>query len=210
MAAKGDADLTVEADDTPSQNNAHAEPLVAVTFQKNPRQKHKFLESEPKALGITQICLAVFYISGTICFGLKPEQIPLEFGITEIIASLVVIVAGALAIAAQNLHPPTLKACLAFQVMTSIVAVFNMIGASANTGDQAYSCWPYKNSTLVVQLCHSYFDATAHYHAETIVIQAALIAISITLAAYCCKVIPCCSPPERMPVITVQAPISQQ
>ena len=38
-----------------------------------------------------------------------------------------------------------------------------------------------------------------HYlHAGGTLVQTALVAISITLAVYCCKVINCCSPGSRM------------
>ena len=34
------------------QGTQRQDPLVAVTFQKNPNRKQKFLEAEPKALGV--------------------------------------------------------------------------------------------------------------------------------------------------------------
>ena len=40
--------------------------------------------------------------------------------------------------------------------------------------------------------------AEEHYSAEAIVVLVTLIAISATLAAYCCKVIQCCSPVSHM------------
>lgn len=37
-----------------------------------------------------------------------------------------------------------------------------------------------------------------HFFAESVLIQAALLAISATLAAYCCKVVNCCAPAPKM------------
>lgn len=56
-----------------------------------------------------------------------------------------------------------------------------------------------KNMTQSTQYSNSFQqDSTAHYFAELVLIQTALIAISVTLAAYCCKVVNCCSPGQRM------------
>lgn len=38
----------------------------------------------------------------------------------------------------------------------------------------------------------------AHFCAGSILIQATLFAISVTLAAYCCKVVNCCGPPAKL------------
>ncbi|KAM6894452.1 uncharacterized protein PEZ65_022130 isoform 2-T2 [Lycodopsis pacificus] len=134
-------------------------PLVAVSFQRNVHRKEKYLEAEPKALGITQIGLSVFQITCVAVFlskGLSDEQADIPF----FISSLLLIIAGSLAVAARNLHLPT--------------------------------------------------STNSHFFAEVVVIQAALFAISVTLAAYCCKVVNCCSPAPKMPVITVHVPPVQQ
>ncbi|CAL8377055.1 unnamed protein product [Boreogadus saida] len=132
-------------------------PLVSVTFQKNPARKQKYLEAQPKELGITQIGLTLYQMSwvfGLVYIDSVPGETFLRVLFT--IASVVVILAGSLAIAATTLHIPT--------------HVFHIL------------------------------------HAGGALVQTALVAISITLAVYCCKVINCCSPPSRMPVITLQAP----
>ncbi|XP_052340672.1 uncharacterized protein LOC127913154 isoform X2 [Oncorhynchus keta] len=151
-------------------------PLVTVTFQRTPHKKQKYLESQPKALGV--------------------------------------IIAGSLAIAAQNLHLPTLKACLGMQVVACVASVINLIVSVSDMAGHrhGYSCWIYAeiNSTDHNDSCYSITDSTAHYFAELVLIQTALIAISVTLAAYCCKVVNCCSPGQRMPVITLQVPPTQQ
>uniref|UniRef100_A0A673XX42 Uncharacterized LOC115167030 n=1 Tax=Salmo trutta TaxID=8032 RepID=A0A673XX42_SALTR len=186
-------------------------PLVAVTFQKTPHKKQKYLESEPKALGVTQIALSVFYISSVIVMFTNSMSMVVE-DLTQIIGSVFVIIAGSLAIAAQNLHLPTLKACLGMQVVACVASVFNLIVSVARMEAPSYVCWKYSdvNITDYYKTCVLFNNSATHYFAELILIQTALIAISITLAAYCCKVVNCCSPGPRMPVITVQVPPAQQ
>ncbi|XP_027894386.1 uncharacterized protein LOC114157527 isoform X2 [Xiphophorus couchianus] len=134
-------------------------PLVTVTFQRNAKRTEKYLEAEPKVLGITQICFSVYMIISLSLFrakGLSSYQpdIPL------LVFSLLVIIAGGVAVAAKNLHLPT--------------------------------------------------SIHSHFFAGGILIQACLLAISATLAAYCCKVINCCGAANKMPVITIQSPADQQ
>nr|XP_023997442.1 uncharacterized protein LOC112074513 isoform X1 [Salvelinus alpinus] len=188
-------------------------PLVAVTFQKTAHKKQKYLESEPKALGVAQIALSVFYISSVIVMFTNSMTMLVE-DLTHVIGSVFVIIAGSLAIAAQNLHLPTLKACLGMQVVACVASAFNLIVSVSNLAGHryGYGCWKYVeiNSTDHNNTCYSITDSTAHYFAELVLIHTALIAISVTLAAYCCKVVNCCSPGQRMPVITVQVPPAQQ
>ncbi|XP_029931455.1 uncharacterized protein LOC115376129 isoform X1 [Myripristis murdjan] len=200
MAAEGAA---VDAGSGPDQS-----PLVSVTFQRDPARKQKYLESEPKALGITQISLSVFQISVVSVFMARGlDHVPVE--IPFIIASLLVIIAGSVAIAAQNLHLPTLKACLGMQIVACSASLFNMLLAVIKLEDHSFSCWYFNEINGTVHfpsLCRQLEDAYSHLCSESILVQAALVAISITLAAYCCKVVNCCSPAPKMPVITVQAP----
>ncbi|XP_055755825.1 uncharacterized protein LOC129834658 [Salvelinus fontinalis] len=188
-------------------------PLVAVTFQKTAHQKQKYLESQPKALGVAQIALSVFYISSVIVMFTNSMSMLVEDS-THVIGSVFMIIAGSLAIAAQNLHLPTLKACLGMQVVACVASAFNLlVSVSKFPGHRyGYDCWKYVeiNSTDHDNTCYSITDATAHYFAEVVLIHTALIAISVTLAAYCCKVVNCCSPGQRMPVITLQVPPAQQ
>ncbi|ROL45650.1 hypothetical protein DPX16_17766 [Anabarilius grahami] len=103
------------------------------------------------ALLVTQIALAVFLSFGILLFyvnGMSTIADAVSGG-----TSVIIIIAGRLAIAAQNLHLPT-------------------------TGFENYLAL--QKLVLSVQ-----------------------IALSATLAAYCCKVIQCCCPTSSMPVITV-------
>ncbi|XP_068569791.1 membrane-spanning 4-domains subfamily A member 4A-like [Cebidichthys violaceus] len=187
-------------------------PLVLVGFQRNVRRKEKYLEAEPKALGITQISLSVFQITCVAVFlsnGLSDKWTDIPF----FISSLLLIISGSLAIAARNLHLPTLRACLGMQIVACGASVFNFIISLVKMDIMHYGCWSYyydANSTHLEEICHKLESTNSHFFAEVVVIQAALFAISVTLAAYCCKVVNCCSPAPKMPVITVHVPPAQQ
>lgn len=189
-------------------------PLVSVTFQRNPLRKQKYLEAEPKALGVTQIILSVFRISTCVVdVSLGFHGLLIEL-CTNAVGSVLVIVAGALALAAQNLHFPTLKACLGMQVVACVFSIFNLVIISFDIENiVVIHCWgllAYNETGVHVDNCQILTQALSHYNALGILIQAALVAISVTLAAYCCKVVNCCSPASRLPVITVQASSAQQ
>ncbi|XP_018549369.1 uncharacterized protein LOC108895203 [Lates calcarifer] len=187
-------------------------PLVAVTFQRNVHRKQKYLEAEPKALGVTQIGLSVFQIVCVSVFLAKGLS-HLSTDIAFFISSLLVVIAGSVAVAAQNLHLPTLRACLGMQIVACAASLFNMICSLVKMEDMFTFCWhyAYDNNTLRYgEICQRLENTQSHFYAESVVIQAALLAISATLAAYCCKVVNCCSPAPKMPVITVQAPPVQQ
>ncbi|XP_026208881.1 uncharacterized protein LOC113157535 [Anabas testudineus] len=184
-------------------------PLVEVSFQKNVNRKQKYLEAEPKALGITQICLSLFNITCASVFLANrvcrlPPQIPF------LVSSLLVLIAGIVAVAGQNLHLPTLRACLGMQIVACCASLINMICTIVKMEYASYFCWnthhSYNESFDYEDICYQLRDAQMPFYAESEVIQALLFAISVTLAAYCCKVVNCCSPTPKTPVITVQAP----
>ncbi|KAL1007462.1 hypothetical protein UPYG_G00087150 [Umbra pygmaea] len=185
-------------------------PLVAVTFQRNPHQKNKYLESEPKALGVTQIVLSVFHIISVLTISINELSMLFE-DITQTIGSVFVIIAGSLAIASQSLHLPTLKACLGMQVVACGASVVNLFFSVGKVSDHYPYCFVHfsLNETDYDHICYAVMASTRHFYAEWILIQTVLIAMSATLAAYCCKVVGCSAGP-RMPVITVQAPPPQQ
>uniref|UniRef100_A0A8C8FXR6 Tc1-like transposase DDE domain-containing protein n=1 Tax=Oncorhynchus tshawytscha TaxID=74940 RepID=A0A8C8FXR6_ONCTS len=140
-------------------------PLVAVTFQRNPHQKQKYLESHPKALGVTQIALSVFYISSVIVI-LTNGLSEVVLDPPQIIGSVFVIIAGCLAIAAQNLHLPTLKACLGMQVVACVASVFNLIVSVARMEAPSYVCWKYGEGNLTdyYKTCVLFNDDNAPMH----------------------------------------------
>lgn len=193
---------------SPSESGA----LVEVTFQKNPNQKLKYLEAEPKALGITQIILSIFLISTSITT--LQKNIFIEYIIFSTF-STVGIIAGSVAIAAQSLHLPKLKACLGMQVVMCVVSVFSFIlssGVLINTGVY-YPCWEFRqmaNASEQPYICDRLSSAYDHVKGLEILLLAAQIAISATLSAFCCKVIQCCSPRSSIPMIVVNAPSAPQ
>ncbi|XP_037391673.1 uncharacterized protein LOC108436241 isoform X3 [Pygocentrus nattereri] len=159
MTGDSDMEIVDSADHNAASQNDNAPneigALVEVTFQKNPHQEQKYLEAEPKALGLTQIMLSLFAISITIVIMHSDEMAPSLYGTTCSLSTLGII-AGSVAIAAQNLHLPK--------------------------------------------------EALSHLGGLEMLCQAAQVAISATLAAFCCKVIQCCSPRASMPMIVVNAP----
>ncbi|XP_063326464.1 uncharacterized protein LOC134625050 [Pelmatolapia mariae] len=183
-------------------------PLVTLTFQKNIHRKEKYLEAEPKALGITQISLSVFTMLSTIVFlinwGNTYAVIPF------FISSLLVIIAGSIAVAAKNLHLPTLRACLVMQIVACVASIVSVV-CTLIKDSTPYYCWhSYRMDFKYGEICHKIEKINSHFCAGGVLIQATLFAISATLAAYCCKVVNCCGPPAKLPVITVQAPPTQE
>ncbi|XP_062305698.1 uncharacterized protein LOC134009933 [Osmerus eperlanus] len=191
-------------------------PLVSVTFQTDPHRKLKYLESEPKALGVTQITFSVFRIFTCAVFYVLGLYLSIEQIVIYLIGSVSVMVAGSLALVAQNLHLPTLKACLGMQVVACVISILNLLvegtdfGLEASFSDTCWMSWNDNDTGVQHDNCMMLSTTHTHYTAENFLIHAASVAISVTLAAYCCKVINCCSPTSRMPVITVQAPPTQQ
>ncbi|XP_048885395.1 uncharacterized protein LOC125751011 [Brienomyrus brachyistius] len=201
----------LSATDQP-QDSVPEGPLVVVTFQKDPHQIHKYLESEPKALGISEILFSLFQIS--LCI------ITLKFDVSQqhsdyavIVGSVFVMIAGVMAIAATNLHLPTVKACLGLQVLACLASISNMfVCASKMTfavGPQF--CWMHEHNSTISRICQMMSDAYEHHQTNSFLVNTALVAISATLAAYCCKVVDCCCPKSKMPVITINnTPQAQQ
>ncbi|KAJ4937305.1 hypothetical protein JOQ06_001884 [Pogonophryne albipinna] len=159
---------------------------------------------------ITQIGLSLFQIISSVLFMSKGLSVT-PTGIPVIILSLLVLIAGSLTVAAQNLHLPTLRACLGMQIVAVPASITNMIFALVKMNDIPYSCWQYYYDQISTsrEYCHNIEGTISHFSSVCVVINVALVTISITVAAYCCKVTNCCSPAPKMPVITVQAPPAQ-
>ncbi|XP_072543976.1 uncharacterized protein [Salminus brasiliensis] len=195
---------------SPSETGA----LVEVTFQKNPNQELKFLEAEPKALGVTQIMLSLFLISTGFAFFQKPWFHTRNLVLCGFYS--VGLIAGSVTIAAQCLHLPKLKACLGMQIVAcaaSVICFVIITGPVVHSIDY-YPCWQfsYENSSSSLQLyiCDRLSVALGHVEGLQMIAFAAQIAISVTLAAFCCKVIQCCSPRTSVPMIVVSAPSAPQ
>ncbi|XP_061565489.1 uncharacterized protein LOC133419983 [Cololabis saira] len=184
-------------------------PLVTVSFQKDDHRKKKFLEAEPRALGITQVGLSVYnIICGCVLQSNGLTRLPTDLLI--FISSLLVVIAGNVAVAAQNLHLPTLRACLGMQIVACAASVVNIVCSVLRLPDVDLFCYYYhrRTDTSHGETCYQIENLHSHFCAGAIVVQFALLAISATLAAYCCKVVNCCGPAPRMPVISIQHPQS--
>uniref|UniRef100_A0A3Q3DD27 Uncharacterized protein n=1 Tax=Hippocampus comes TaxID=109280 RepID=A0A3Q3DD27_HIPCM len=138
-------------------------PLVTVTFQRDANRKQKYLEAEPKALGITQILLSVHLISCVSIFPAKHRYG--ENIIPFIVASVLVLIAGGVAIAAKNLHLPTLRSTLGVQIFSSAACFFNVIWLVIDIETYYPRCWHYdqgENSTAAL-MCHA-IEVSSKFH----------------------------------------------
>ncbi|KAJ8254764.1 hypothetical protein GJAV_G00197110 [Gymnothorax javanicus] len=202
----------VVVDDQASANIPQSQggPLVAVTFKKNPHQSQKYLEAEPKALGVTQISLSVFQISMVVGINVASGFGSYIFMVIQIIGSLFVIIAGSIAVAAQSLHLPTVKACLGMQVVATVTSLINVLASAVSFADKGV-CWRSSYGDIEThELCHNLLSGREHYLAEILLSNIAVVAICVALAAYCCKAVNCCTPRANTPVITINGPPAQQ
>ncbi|KAI4905070.1 hypothetical protein NFI96_016043, partial [Prochilodus magdalenae] len=206
----------------PQNHNVPSErgALVEVTFHKKPYQEQKYLEAEPKALGVTQIMLSLFVISIILVVMQENEW---AWGAHIVICSLSSLtmclftfckglISGSVAIAAQNLQLPKLKACLGMQIVMCAVSVICFIISTGLMIDIRHFdvCWEYHNDNATVDICNRMAEAHAHLVGVEALAQAVQIAISATLAAFCCKVVNCCSPWTSVPMIVVNTPAAPQ
>ncbi|XP_055012549.1 membrane-spanning 4-domains subfamily A member 4A-like isoform X2 [Boleophthalmus pectinirostris] len=159
-------------------------PLVSVSFQRNERRKFKFLEGEPKALGITQVCLILFHMS-CIAALMGSDLSRWYHDIQYIMASFFVLIGGCLAIAAKNLHLPTIRACLVMEFLSSVACFFNILFILNDM--QFYFPCHYSSTNQDKLHCKNLSNAHMHLFAELLLVHVALFAISVTLMVYACK-----------------------
>ncbi|KAM3591130.1 uncharacterized protein V6R79_022961 [Siganus canaliculatus] len=183
--------------------NPAQSPLVAVTFQEDANRKLKYLEAKPKALGITQIGLVLFQVNFVIVFMAKGvmDMKNLFPEIPFFICSPVVVIAGSVAVAARNLHVPTLKACLGMQIVACLLSMFNILLSMDMVSYMYFDCWmgPDWDSQPIHfhNICDIVETTNINALAQFVILDVVLVAISITLAVYCCKAIGCCGSPDR-------------
>ncbi|XP_060790368.1 uncharacterized protein LOC132894494 [Neoarius graeffei] len=209
MAEEGEMEsITANALNTGGETGA----LMEVKFQKKPDQTQKYLEAEPKALGVTQIMLSL-YIMGTIFCHLNTDVDLTLTLILNPICSSANIIAGSVAIAAQNLDLTTLKACLGMQLVACVMSVISFLNSLGNAEgyDVFHICWEsYLNGTSQTDMCERLLAIYQPLNGTECLMQVTQIALSATLAAFCCKVIQCCSPRTSVPVVVVNAPPGPQ
>uniref|UniRef100_A0A671P2T2 Uncharacterized protein n=1 Tax=Sinocyclocheilus anshuiensis TaxID=1608454 RepID=A0A671P2T2_9TELE len=123
------------------------------------------------------------------------------------------IISGSVAIAAQKLHLPTLKACLGMQVVTCVAYTICLLETVVEPYSHIIGCWHHYNDSEITHendtciLLEKGFHLLYTLDQLTEVTQ---IVLSITIAAYCCKVIPCCTPRSHVPVIVMTPPTAAQ
>ncbi|KAF6730799.1 hypothetical protein FQA47_008420 [Oryzias melastigma] len=222
----GAAEVVVE-DSGPAQS-----PLVSITFQRDVNWKKKYLEAEPKALGghwsdseekLTGSSSLSLPNHFTILLNTQshirargePGFTPATCVLTDTHANfncrnlLQVVIAGSVALSAQNLHLSTLKACLVMEIVASLASFCNIMMSLIENSWVDHKCWIFyedKNSTSLLEVCLDLERVSTRFFAGSLLIHSALLAISITLVVYCCKVVKCCGPPPKVPMITVQTP----
>ncbi|XP_043101592.1 uncharacterized protein LOC122349561 [Puntigrus tetrazona] len=192
-----------------SGENLNPGEVLQIRFQKKPNQKLKYLEAEPKILGVTQIVFGVFIAFMIVAFYVNDMTVYSYTDASMITGavSMIIIIAGSLAIAAQNLHLPTLKACLGMQVvacMASVIFTFLHL----NNSNDIHHCWMPLDSQITT--CRKLNISLENCLGLQNLVMMLQVALSTTLAAYCCKVIQCCSPVSRVPVITINRPPETQ
>ncbi|KAI7814344.1 hypothetical protein IRJ41_013329 [Triplophysa rosa] len=148
----------------------------------------------------TQIVLAFFHTFVVVALYHVSEEDAVVVPI-----SIIAIIAGSLGIAAQNLHPPTIKACLGMQVVTCVGTVIVIIM-------HIRIIYPFycDEEKLSGTMCKRMYESFGQLQLLQKLVMAVQVALSVTLAAYCCKVIECCSPSSGVPVITVERPADAQ
>ncbi|KAF7207342.1 transcript variant X1 [Nothobranchius furzeri] len=197
--AVSDEEAVMEESIIPAQS-----PLVSVTFQRNARRKEKFLEAEPKALGIAEIGLSLYTI---ICLGVlqsKGLSDP-SSGIPIFIASLLCFINDCFCLLKRISCFLQLRACLGMQILACGASIVNIICTLVKMGDWSHHCW-YLHADKYQEVCHQIEFIFFNFYGGGVLVQATVLAISASLMAYCCKVVNCCGPAPKMPVIMVQTP----
>ncbi|XP_041093193.1 uncharacterized protein LOC121305582 isoform X2 [Polyodon spathula] len=169
-------------------------PAVTIRFEKVQNRIQKFREGHPGSLGVTQIMLCVFFFAcGTIQYGS-----PFAEHWAEVAAVFLI------------------KACFCMEVLGSACTGFMLFIYSWPTVGYYSSYHPYceyrfwnETHSQELKLCQKYELISDFVYMESLFALAAQVAVSITIASYCCKAVQCCGAPRSVPVISVQQPSQQ-
>ncbi|XP_041093406.1 uncharacterized protein LOC121305730 isoform X2 [Polyodon spathula] len=191
-------------------------PAVTIHFEKAQNRIQKFREGHPGPLGVTQIMLGLFNFGFIIILTVQFQK-PSEDIWFHITAAFLVLIAGALAIACdKTLRLPLIKACLGMEVLGSAYICFILFFFGSFTvvnypDYQAYCEYHFENEThsQELRLCQKYEIVKNYVVMEMDFVFLTQVAVSITIASYCCKAVQCCGAPRSVPVISVQQPSQQ-
>ncbi|XP_078393268.1 membrane-spanning 4-domains subfamily A member 15-like [Cetorhinus maximus] len=156
----------------------------------------KFLEGEPKALGVTQIMNGLVQILFGMPLALFTDYFSVRYSLPFLIG-IVFIVSGALSIAAEkNPHIKLLRACLAVNATSSFLAGYGTIGYILDMA-KARGC---AHDALH---CHEMpqFNTLMYYTFIVLLLFTLLeFTVCITICLFICKSTRCCHAYSSMPV----------
>ncbi|XP_067915912.1 membrane-spanning 4-domains subfamily A member 15-like [Heterodontus francisci] len=166
----------------------------------------KFLEGEPKALGVTQVMIGLVEISFGVPLVLTPHLGATSFA-ASLVMGIVFIVSGALSIAAgKNPHIKLLRACLAMNIISSFLAACGVVIYIVNIA-MTPEC--ISMSTHCEQV--GYLYSTIYYTLVVLLIFTILeFTVSIVISAFVCKSTRCCHAYSSMPVILLESGMTDE
>uniref|UniRef100_A0A8C6P8D8 Uncharacterized protein n=1 Tax=Nothobranchius furzeri TaxID=105023 RepID=A0A8C6P8D8_NOTFU len=144
MLLVSDEEAVMEESIIPAQS-----PLVSVTFQRNARRKEKFLEAEPKALGVPEIGLSLYTI---ICLGVLQSK-----GLSDPSSGIPIFIASLLV---STILLIVLRACLGMQILACGASIVNIICTLVKMGDWSHHCW-YLHADKYQEVWHSPYQLVA-------------------------------------------------
>ncbi|XP_041093407.1 uncharacterized protein LOC121305730 isoform X3 [Polyodon spathula] len=172
-------------------------PAVTIHFEKAQNRIQKFREGHPGPLGVTQIMLGLFNFGFIIILTVQFQK-PSEDIWFHITAAFLI------------------KACLGMEVLGSAYICFILFFFGSFTvvnypDYQAYCEYHFENEThsQELRLCQKYEIVKNYVVMEMDFVFLTQVAVSITIASYCCKAVQCCGAPRSVPVISVQQPSQQ-
>ncbi|XP_048382319.1 membrane-spanning 4-domains subfamily A member 15-like [Stegostoma tigrinum] len=157
----------------------------------------KFLEGEPKALGVTQILNGLVQISFGIPLSVATDFHSKLLG-SPFVIGIMFIVSGALSIAAEkDPNIKLLRACLTWNVVSGFLAAAGGIIYVTDILDILHCTGSYTQCT------HARDFYIISYVTVAILLLFTLLQLTvcITVSAFVCKSTRCCSPYSSMPLM---------
>ncbi|XP_006014082.1 membrane-spanning 4-domains subfamily A member 4A isoform X2 [Latimeria chalumnae] len=172
------------------------EPVIRISFEQQKYFKEKFLEGEPIALGVAQITLAFILISLT-----SSEDYKFLFFVRHTwIFPMLFIVSGSLTLAsAKKLKLSMIHACLVTNVASALLSSLFVIHFSAYIDMLWFQiCSPPLLENSICQMANSSWAISKILLIYGLLFVLLEFGVCITTAIYCCKVIRCCCPGNKL------------